>query len=326
MNDLTPTDRQALREYLLETLSPEERDRVEARILESHAWQEALELERAALAVLDELPEAEPPDDLADRTIQAVEEAAEAKPERHWYEGSWATLAATLAVVGILGAILIPALSRSREASRRASAQNNMKQIGLAMKMYANESPSELWPPMSPYKDVWMFDLERLYPKYLPDLSVLVDPTRSDAGEILKELSILSAKESPDWERMTRLAARSFTYVGWAVMTADDAEVLTNQYALLSSDQLERNLGTDMHTVYRLREGIERFLITDINNPAASAMGQSEIPVLIRNTGSNRADTDVLYLDGHVSRPTSDSETTAVDWLLETLPHLSRPD
>jgi prepilin-type processing-associated H-X9-DG protein len=32
--------------------------------------------------------------------------------------------------------------------------------------------------------------------------------------------------------------------------------------------------------IYRLREGIERFLITDINNPAASAIGQSEIPIM----------------------------------------------
>jgi hypothetical protein len=33
-------------------------------------------------------------------------------------------------------------------------------------------------------------------------------------------------------------------------------------------------------TIYRLREGIERFLITDINNPAASSKAQSEIFVL----------------------------------------------
>ena len=33
-------------------------------------------------------------------------------------------------------------------------------------------------------------------------------------------------------------------------------------------------------TLYRLREGIERFFITDINNPAASAMAQSEIPIM----------------------------------------------
>jgi hypothetical protein len=36
-------------------------------------------------------------------------------------------------------------------------------------------------------------------------------------------------------------------------------------------------------TLMHLREGIERFLITDINNPAASAKAQSEIPVMWDN-------------------------------------------
>ena len=34
---------------------------------------------------------------------------------------------------------------------------------------------------------------------------------------------------------------------------------------------------------YRLREGIERFFITDINNPAAGAKAQSSIPVMFDN-------------------------------------------
>ena len=60
-------------------------------------------------------------------------------------------------------------------------------------------------------------------------------------------------------------------------------------------------------TLYRLREGIERFFITDLNTPAASAMAQSELPVMWDQVftiptwfnhvpgGSN-----VLYMDGHV--------------------------
>ena len=33
-------------------------------------------------------------------------------------------------------------------------------------------------------------------------------------------------------------------------------------------------------TLYKLREGISRFLITDINNPAASAKAESDIVVM----------------------------------------------
>jgi prepilin-type processing-associated H-X9-DG protein len=74
--------------------------------------------------------------------------------------------------------------------------------------------------------------------------------------------------------------------------------------------------GGDTHM--RLREGIERFLITNINNPAGSAVAQSEVPVMwdyasanIRVTGVEYqhgavafnhipGGSNVLYMDGHV--------------------------
>ena len=57
----------------------------------------------------------------------------------------------------------------------------------------------------------------------------------------------------------------------------------------------------------RLREGIERFMITDINDPGASAKAQSEIYVMYDQIGSlvsvfNHVPggANVLYMDGHV--------------------------
>jgi prepilin-type processing-associated H-X9-DG protein len=65
-------------------------------------------------------------------------------------------------------------------------------------------------------------------------------------------------------------------------------------------------------TIYRTREGIERFMITDINNPAASAQAQSTIPMMwdrIDNAGQGRTTLfnhipggcKVLFMDGHVT-------------------------
>jgi len=60
-------------------------------------------------------------------------------------------------------------------------------------------------------------------------------------------------------------------------------------------------------TLFRLREGIERFLITDINNPAASARASSSIPLMWDHASTKTIDFshvpgggNVLYLDGHV--------------------------
>jgi len=59
--------------------------------------------------------------------------------------------------------------------------------------------------------------------------------------------------------------------------------------------------------IMRLREGIERFLITDINNPASSAQAQSQISVAY-DFFSQETDefnhvpggSNVLFMDGHV--------------------------
>jgi prepilin-type N-terminal cleavage/methylation domain-containing protein/prepilin-type processing-associated H-X9-DG protein len=48
-------------------------------------------------------------------------------------------LLAVIATIGILAAILLPALARSRETARRASCLANMAQLGMVLKMYAEE-------------------------------------------------------------------------------------------------------------------------------------------------------------------------------------------
>ncbi|HQH53515.1 MAG TPA: DUF1559 domain-containing protein [Candidatus Hydrogenedentes bacterium] len=85
-------------------------------------------------------------------------------------------------VMGILAAILLPALARAREAARRASCQNNLKQMGIVFKMYSNEDPGQYWPPLSNVDGTFMFEPDPVCPDYLTDLQILSCPSDADVA------------------------------------------------------------------------------------------------------------------------------------------------
>ncbi len=92
-------------------------------------------------------------------------------------------LLVVVAIIGILLAILLPVLSRTRESARRATCASNLKQIAMGLVIYSNEN-SDAFPSDTTYSGVSpaMKALNLIYPEYIKNKGTFNCPSDSSSG------------------------------------------------------------------------------------------------------------------------------------------------
>ena len=73
--------------------------------------------------------------------------------------------------------------------------------------------------------------------------------------------------------------ARCTTYMLWPYMDDAGTQGVWHEFEVKGSGTIGRQTKTNAK-IYALREGVERWLITDVNNPGGSARAQSTIAVM----------------------------------------------
>jgi prepilin-type N-terminal cleavage/methylation domain-containing protein/prepilin-type processing-associated H-X9-DG protein len=248
-------------------------------------------------------------------------------------------LLVVIGIIGILAAILLPALARARESARRSACVNNLKQLGLVFSLYATENSAQ-YPPAENISERFMFDAGALYPEYLSDALVLACPsdpeynprmnfrltmntTLSDGSYGATTQSFQAGSVHPDC-----IGPMSYIYLGW--MMTSDSDLIAGAMIYTWVDSLfpishcatdgwrgrstdissfgftgYGNAGGNYHN--RLSSNVDRFLLTDINQLLTGMSGSVSVPVMWDQLATNINDfnhipagQNVLYLDGHV--------------------------
>ncbi len=110
-------------------------------------------------------------------------------------------LLVVIAIIGILAAMLLPALARGKESGRRIACLNNLQQLGLAAQMYANEY-RQFYPPRS-NTDRWP---DKFYEGYSRNIQILFCPSETQTPD--------TTGSSPS-NNVADASPRSYIINGW---------------------------------------------------------------------------------------------------------------
>jgi prepilin-type N-terminal cleavage/methylation domain-containing protein len=254
-------------------------------------------------------------------------------------------LLVTIAIIAILAAMLLPALTKVRNKAHRKVCMSNLKQLGMTLAFYGDPhygAFGKKYPPVQDIRNTFMFETDTLVRwKILDEPRLLICPgdlsyTPGYTARLSEDRTFSSPSESmlsagdyhPDC-----MAEASYLYTGYAITDDDEMLAFFSIYTWLDTVLPISDTATnawrdydidvasfgfagsgnnDSDTLYRIRRDMERFLCPDLNVSCLA-----EVPVMWDQMSTAVSEWNhlppfqhVLYLDGHVEGIRYDMNST----------------